>query len=226
MEKASPLIIINLLGYPFEITFSLILQWIIICVITITVIVLTRNLKKIPDRKQAIIEIIVDYINKLVNENMGEKYKGFIPFIGTLVIYLLSMNLMGLFGVKPPTTDYNVALGLSIISFIIIQAYTIKKVGLIHYFIGYAKPVLILLPINIVERIALPISLSLRLFGNMFAATIIMELVYQALRGVGFIAQIGLPIPLHAYFDIFDGTLQMIIFIMLTMINIKVIAEH
>ena len=72
----------------------------------------------------------------------------------------------------------------------------------------------------------LPISLSLRLFGNIFAATMIMELLYGALTGINFVAAIGLPIPFHFYFDIFDGTIQMIIFVMLTMINIKITAEH
>ena len=72
----------------------------------------------------------------------------------------------------------------------------------------------------------LPISLSLRLFGNIFAATMIMELLYEALNGISFIATIGIPIPFHLYFDIFDGTIQMIIFVMLTMINIKITSEH
>lgn len=226
MEETLPLKIIDLFGYPFEITVSLIIQWSIIIIISIISIILTRNMKKIPNKKQSVVELVIDYINKLVVDNMGEECRGFVPFIGTLVIYLLLMNLVGLFGIKPPTTDYNVALGLGLISFIIIQAYTIKKTGLIHYFIGYAKPVGILLPVNIMERIALPISLSLRLFGNMFAATIIMELVYEALGHLSWFAQLGIPIPLHAYFDVFDGTLQMFIFVLLTMVNIKVISEH
>lgn len=72
----------------------------------------------------------------------------------------------------------------------------------------------------------LPISLSLRLFGNMFAATIIMELVYSSLSKITWVAQLGIPIPLHMYFDLFDGTIQMVIFVMLTMINIVIISEH
>lgn len=226
MEEAASLLVINFFGYDFEITISLVLQWIIIIIVTISTIILTRNLKKIPDKKQSVVELIVDNINKFVKENMGEKYMNFVPFIGTLTIYLLLMNMVGLFGIEPPTTDYNVSLGLGIVSFIIIQAYTIKKVGLRHYFIGYAKPIPLLLPINIIERIALPVSLSLRLFGNMFAAGIIMKLVYDSLSNIGWAAQLILPIPLHFYFDIFDGALQMIIFVMLTMVNIKIISEH
>ena len=85
---------------------------------------------------------------------------------------------------------------------------------------------LFMLPLNIIERIMLPVSLSLRLFGNILAASFIVELVYESLDKIAWIAQIGLPIPLHAYFYVFDGTIQMVIFVMLTMINIKVVAEH
>lgn len=205
---------------------SLIVQWIAMAIIIVLSIVLTRDFKEIPEGKQNVVEAFVELIIGLVEENMGKEYLGFVPFIGTLFLFLLFLNLSGLFGITPPTANYSVALGLGLISFIVIQAYTIKKVGVKHYFLGFAQPYVFLLPLNILERISLPISLSLRLFGNMFAATIIMDLLYSALKHIGVVAQFGIPIPLHAYFDVFDGTLQMVIFIMLTMINIKLIAEH
>ena len=84
-----------------------------------------------------------------------------------------------------------------------------------------------MLPLNIIERIMLPVSLSLRLFGNIQAASFIVELVYESLEKVAWIAQVGLPVPLHAYFDVFDGTIQMLVFTMLTVVYIKIIsAEH
>lgn len=83
-----------------------------------------------------------------------------------------------------------------------------------------------MLPLNIMERLMLPVSLSLRLFGNVMAATVLIELAYEALSSISFFAQLGLPIPLHAYFDIFDGVIQMVIFVMLTMLNIRTVAEH
>ena len=217
---------VNIFGYNFEITISLITQWVIVLGLSLLIAFININLKKIPDKKQGIVEIFVEFVEKTVDETMGKKFKKFVPFIGTLGIYLLSMNLVGLFGIKPPTTDYSVTLGMGLITFIVIQGYTIKKAGVIHYFTGYAKPLPVLLPINILERIMLPVSLSLRLFGNMFAATIIMELVYTGLSKITWVAQLGIPIPLHMYFDLFDGTIQMVIFVMLTMINIVIISEH
>lgn len=187
----------------------------------------TRDLKHKPTgKKQVVVEYIYSIIKNVVNDNMGEKYQDIIPFIGTLGIFLLVMNLTGLIGIAPPTENFSVTISLGLVSFFVIHAYTIKQVGLGHYFLGYGKPMLMMLPINILEKIMLPISLSLRLFGNVLAATFLVDLVYESLSKVTWIAQIGLPVPLHAYFDIFDGVIQMVIFVMLTMINIKIILEH
>ncbi|MCY6485622.1 F0F1 ATP synthase subunit A [Clostridium aestuarii] len=217
----------NFLGKYLGITQEIVVQWMIILVTLVGCMLLTRNLKRIPNKRQSVLEIFVETINKLVIDNMGEGYKSFIPYIGSLVIFLLGMNVTGLIGVHPPTKDLNVTLGLAVTSFAVIQAYTIKKHGILGYFKGYITPVGILLPINIMERIMLPVSLSLRLFGNIFAGVMIMELIYGALfktpLGIG---QIGIPIPLHFYFDVFDASIQMLIFVMLTMINIKIISEH
>ncbi|MGL5352348.1 MAG: FoF1 ATP synthase subunit A, partial [Clostridium sp.] len=126
----------------------------------------------------------------------------------------------------PPTKNISVTLALGLMSFVFVQGYAIKDHGIGAYFKGYAKPVAVMLPINILERVMFPISLALRLFGNILAATILLELVYEALGGIAWIAQIGLPIPLHGYFDIFDGVIQVVIFVMLTMINVKIVSEH
>jgi F-type H+-transporting ATPase subunit a len=226
VEEYAPLFEFHLFGHVLEFPVNIVIQWVIIGVITILAIYLTNNLKKVPSKKQSAVEAIVITVNNLVEENMGKEYKSFVPFVGTIMIFMLFMNLTGLFGFEPPTKSYGVALGMGLITFIVIQGYTIKKIGILHYFGGYAKPFSFLTPLNIVERVMLPVSLSLRLFGNMTAAAVIMGLVYGALRHLSWFAQLGIPVPLHAYFDIFDGTIQMIIFTMLTMINIKIISEH
>ena len=114
---------------------------------------------------------------------------------------------------------------LQTISFERLQA-PIKKHGFKKYFKGYAFPAWIVTPINILERIILPVSLALRMFGNVFAATLLVELAYEALEHTSIFLAIGIPVPLHAYFDIFDGFIQTTIFVILTMINIKIITEH
>ena len=211
---------------PIGITGSMIIQWVIMLIVIVSCILLTRDLKKIPDKRQSAVEIFVEFINNLVKETMGENYKSFAPYVGTIVVFLLFMNMTGLFGFEAPTADYSVALGMGITTFCVIQGYTIWKIGLGHYFLAYGKPIVPLTPINILERVMLPISLSLRLFGNMVAAGVMMKLIYIALSGFAPFSQLLIPTLGHAYFDLFDGTVQMVIFTMLTMVNIKIIAEH
>lgn len=214
-------------GLALDIKPEAIIQLIVILLVGVLAWWSTKDLKRTPEgKKQIVVEYIYTSLMNLVDANMGEKYRDVIPFIGTIAAFILPMNLLGLIGIAPTTKNYSVALTLGLISFFAIQGYAIKKVGLGHYFLGYGEPMLFMLPLNIIERIMLPVSLSLRLFGNILAASFIVELVYESLEKVAWIAQIGLPVPLHAYFDVFDGTIQMVIFVMLTMINMKVVAEH
>lgn len=226
METVEPLFYLNLFGYKFDVLPGYLVMWIITAIIALVAIIATRTLEKIPNRRQNIVEMIVEAINNLVKSNMGEQYVAYIPYIGTLAIFILLMNLVGLLGIEPPTKDYNIALGLAIVTFFIVQINAIKKKGIGHYLKGYAHPFVFLLPLNLVERFVLPVSLSLRLFGNMTAAVVVVDLIYSSLSKVAWVAQLGIPVPVHAFFDVFDGGMQMFIFVMLTMVNIKVVEEH
>jgi len=226
MDKIVPLFYIKFFGSSIGIEESIFVQWCVIVIVAILCICLTRNLTIIPNKKQNIIEMIMDFINNLVRDNMGEEYMGFVPYIGTIVIFLSIVNLTGLIGIAPPTVDYSVTLALALITFFVVQWFAIKKIGLGHYFKGYVEPYAFILPINLMERVMLPVSLSFRLFGNMTAGVVIIDLAYKSLGSLNGFAQLLVPIPLHFYFDLFDGIIQMVIFVMLTMINIKVIAEH
>lgn len=227
MELTHPIFSFNIGSLIIDIKPEAIIQLGLILLIGILSWWATRDLKLRPaGKKQVIVEYLYTTIKNVVNSNMGEKYDDVIPFIGTLAVFILSMNLLGLVGLTPVTNNFSVTLALGLISFVVIQGYTIKKIGLGHYFLGYGQPMLMMLPINIIERVMLPVSLALRLFGNILAASFLVELVYEALDKVAWIAQIGLPVPLHAYFDIFDGGIQMVIFVMLTMINMKITVEH
>ncbi|MFL0250488.1 F0F1 ATP synthase subunit A [Clostridium neuense] len=197
-------------------------QWAIMILVILIAWLLTRNLNKVPDKKQSAVEIVVEAINNLVKENMGESYKVFIPFVGTLAIFILLMNFAGLVGATVPTEDISVTAGLAVITFFLIQATAIKRNGLVKYFTAFGKPMPFLLPINILERFTTPLSLCLRLFGNMTAGGVVLGLVYKGMGHFAFVV----PVPLHAFFDVFDGGLQMIVFVMLTMINIKITAEE
>lgn len=216
----------EIFGITIDITSSILIQWCVILVLGIGAFLLTRNLKLKPNKTQSALEKLYQGIRDLQVGIMGEEYESFLPYIGTLMIYLLVLNLTGLLGVIPPTADLSVTVSLAFTSFLVVNLNAIKKHGIVAYGRGFLHPYAFMLPINIMERFVLLISLSLRLFGNMMAAVVLVELVYHALGSIGMLAQFGSPIIVHAYFDLFDGALQMIVFSMLTMINIKVIAEH
>lgn len=227
MELTHPIFSFNIGKLVIDIKPEAIIQLVLVLLIGVLAWWATKDLKRRPTgKKQVVVEYIYTTIQNVVNANMGEQYGDMIPFIGTLAVFIVTMNLLGLVGITPVTNNFSVTLALGLISFVVIQGYTMKKIGIGHYFLGYGQPMLMMLPINVIERVMLPVSLSLRLFGNILAASFLVELVYESLDKIAWIAQIGLPVPLHAYFDIFDGCIQMVIFVMLTMINIKITVEH
>ena len=227
MELTHPIFSFNIGKLVIDIKPEAIIQLVLVLLIGILAWWATKDLKRRPTgKKQVLVEYIYTTIQNVVNANMGEQYGDMIPFIGTLAVFIVTMNLLGLVGITPVTNNFSVTLALGLISFVVIQGYTMKKIGIGHYFLGYGQPMLMMLPINVIERVMLPVSLSLRLFGNILAASFLVELVYESLDKIAWIAQIGLPVPLHAYFDIFDGCIQMVIFVMLTMIIIKITVEH
>lgn len=226
-------IYIKVLGLGINIGYSIVIQWIIMILIILFTFFITANFKELPAKKQILTEYVVESIEKLVKENMGEAFVAFIPFVGTLIIFLTLLNLTGLLGLKPPTTDYSVTLGLGLISFFLIHTTAVLKRGIGDYIIGYFKPYWFMMPLNIIERAIVPVSLSLRLFGNITAGTIVVELIYKGLKNASALMhlnlpllQIIIPIPFHIYFDVFDGIIQSFIFAMLTMIFIKTTSEH
>lgn len=181
------------------------------------------NVDEKPTGFQNVIEIAVEAINDLVETNMGEKNMHFAPYILTLMFFLAIANLLGLIGLKPPTSDYSVTFSLAIITFFTTQIMLFKtRQGLGGYLKSFTEPFVLLTPINVIGELANPVSLSFRLFGNILSGGIIMTLLYGAL---GYFAPIVTPV-LHGYFDVFSGLLQTFIFGMLTMIFISGATEE
>lgn len=189
-------------------------------VIILLAIFLTKNLKKVPNRKQSVIEMIVNLINGLVKENMGEKFMNFVPIIGTMAVFILFLNLTGLVGIEPATKDISVTAGFALVSAFLINATAIKRIGVGGYIKSIFSQGPIMVPMNLLEKVTIPVSLCLRLFINMLVGAIVMSLIYSTP------AKILLPVPLHGFFDMFDGVLQVYVFVLLTMIFTKLGIEH
>ncbi|MBP3273194.1 MAG: F0F1 ATP synthase subunit A [Ruminococcus sp.] len=188
---------------------STVVTWIIMAVVTVICALLTRNLKIVPNRKQMILETAVGWVQNFCRNNMGEGGMRYFPYLGTVLIYIGISNIIGLFGLKPPTKDLSVTIALALMSIILIEGACLRKRKLKGFFKSLASPTPIMLPMNILEIGIRPLSLCMRLFGNVVAAFIIMELLKYVLP-------VGLPVPFSLYFDIFDGFLQAYIFVFLT----------
>jgi F-type H+-transporting ATPase subunit a len=227
LKELIPIFSPEIFGITIDITASIIVEWVVILILGIGAFLLTRNLKlKDPSKTQSALEKVYQSIRDLLVSVMGEEYESFLPYIGTLMIYLLILNFTGLIGIAPPTSDLSVTASFAIVTFLVVNLNAIKKHGILSYGKGLLHPYAFMLPINIMERFVLLVSLSLRLFGNMVASVIILDLIYEQLGHIAMLAQLGTPIFLHGYFDLFDGGIQMLVFSMLTMINIKVTADH
>ncbi len=203
-------------------------SWIIVVVLSILAIIVGKKIKATkPEDKPSgvvnILEILVGTLGGLVDQTMGvgrsrEKLK---PYILTLALFLACANLFGLIGLTPPTSDYNVTLGLTLITFVLTHYSGLKTNKLGGYVKGYFEPIAVMFPLNVIGTFADPVSLSFRLFGNVLAGGIIMSLIYDGLSLISpFIIPFIAP-PLHAYFDAWSGLLQTFIFIMISMVFIS-----
>ena len=194
---------------------SIVVSWIIIAAILVAALLLTRNLKvENPGKGQLLLEAIVTWADNLILNLLGEKGKRYVPYLLTVLLYLAISNLMGLIGFKPPTKDLTVTAGLAIMSIILIEYAGIREKGPKGWAKSFAQPVAIITPLNILEIIIRPLSLCMRLFGNMLGGFVVMELIKQ-------IFPVLLPILPSLYFDIFDGLLQAYVFVFLTSMFIK-----
>ena len=215
----------ELFGQELWITNTHISLLLVVLTLTIFALFANRAIKKadpneVPGTFLNIVECLVETVDNLTRANMGEKHGWkFSNYIGTLFAFLLVANLSGLFGLRPPTADYGVTLGLALITFVLIHynGFKYEKAG--H--VGKLFQPLLLTPINIIGEIATPLSMSLRLFGNILSGTVMMGLLYGLLPKL--LQFFIWPIfgGLHVYFDVFSGAIQSYVFCMLTMVFIS-----
>lgn len=219
MESTFDGILITVFGQTIELQQS-ILNWLILCVIfTIFFIFAGKrfeqaDVRKAPTGILLLTEMITDLCSNIIGDNLKEKTRRYLPFMGTLIMMMAVSNLLGLLGLQPPTSNLSFNVTLALMMFFLIQYNGIKKGGLGARLKELSEPMWLLTPLNVIGELALPISLSMRLFGNILAGSIIMLLVYtmlKALLPIGVLIYIVTPF-LHAYFDIFSGLIQTYIF--------------
>lgn len=172
-----------------------------------------KHATEVPGAFQNVVELIVEMLDRMISGVMGGQAARFRNYIGTIFIFILFSNICGLLGLRPPTADYGVTFALGIITFTLIHFNKFKYQKVSGVLKGLCEPWPIWAPINIISDLAVPVSLSLRLFANILSGTAIMALIYALLSKVAVIW----PAALHVYFDLFSGAIQTYVFCMLTM---------
>ncbi|MCD7756936.1 MAG: F0F1 ATP synthase subunit A [Clostridiales bacterium] len=200
---------------PLDFSEGVVVSWIVIAVLVILSALLTRNLQVDHiSKRQAAVEYVVVWLENLVEGMVGEKGRRYVPYLVTILLYISLANIFGIFGFKPPTKELNVPLCLAIFSIVLVQVASIREKGVKGWLHGFTQPVAIVTPFNILDLVTRPLSLCMRLFGNVLGAFVIMELIEAVVPMV-------LPMVFSLYFDFFDGILQAYVFVFLTSMYIK-----
>ena len=212
---------VNLFGQTVYLTTTHVGLLIISIVLVALAIIVNRKIAKskpedTPGLLVSAFEIAIEMLDNMVKGTMGINARRFRNWISTIFMFVLLCNISGLFGLRPPTADYGITFALGVITFCIIH-YNGIKANRVGHVTSLFKPVL-LSPINIIGEFAVPLSLSLRLFGNVMSGTVMMGLIYGLLPPP---ITTGIPSVLHVYFDLFSGCIQAYVFCMLSMVYIS-----
>ena len=222
IENRNLMLLFEIAGVEIYLTETMLATWIIsiaLILFAVVVRIKVKSFKDIPTGFQNILEIAVESMDNLVKTTVGEGLDFLSGYFFCVFAFILISNYSGLFGLRPPTSDLATTIPLALSTFVLIHVLGASaQKG--EYFKQYLSPHPLFLPMNIIGEFAKPVSLAFRLFGNILGGVIILEFVYtmlpMALRFV-------LPDVIHAYFDLFAGTLQAFVFtvLSLTFIHIK-----
>lgn len=203
----------------FNINKSVVISWFVILFFLLLCIYLTSNLKLHNiSKKQLIAETLVLKLRGLTGSLLGPSGAQYNDFMVTVMLYIGLCNLTGVLGFTPPTMDLNITVGLAVMSIVLVQIAGIRKGGAGGWLKSFAKPNPVIAPMNVLELGIRPLSLCMRLFGNVLGATVIMELIKMAVP-------VFVPAVLSLYFDFFDGLIQAYVFVFLTSLYIKQAVE-
>lgn len=223
--------------FDVSITQTVLSSFLVMVVLLILSWRLGKGLEKRPTRRQVLIEKGVSILYNLVEDTMGKHNSHFTPFIGALFCSSVFGTLISLFGgvFRSSTADLSTTITWALIVSVMVWYHNIKRNGFFGWLKGFAEPVAVMTPMNIMSEIAQPISMSFRHFGNIAGGGVLTTMIYGALaagsslllswipneiiRSIPFL-QVGIPAFLSIYFDLFTGFIQALVFCMLTMVYV------
>ena len=209
---------------PAHLTFT----WLVMGILVVVGALGTRALRPVPGPLQNFVEVVIEAFGGLLEQMIGRQGRQFLPFIGTTGLFILTSNLLGnIPGFQPPTANLNTNVALALSVFVYYNYSGIRKHGLLNYLKHFCGPVWwlapLMFPIEFIGHLARPVSLSIRLFGNMFGEesviTILLSLVWLVMP---YLIWLGIMLPL----SLFTAAVQTFIFIMLSMVYIAGAVEE
>jgi F-type H+-transporting ATPase subunit a len=167
--------IINFFGLELDLWIT-IMTWLVIGIITVIVWLASRKLAWIPGGWQNLLEITVEFIEDSVKDSLGVHGLRYTYFFGSLFLFILVSNMVGLLpGMASPTRDVSVTLALAFLVVVWMQYIGVKENGFFKYMKHFISPSPLFLPLHLMELFTRPLTLALRLFGNIFAGEILVE---------------------------------------------------
>lgn len=203
-------------------------DYIVMCLIVALLLILflglsSRRLTLVPSKRQSLLELVILTFEGLLVDTIGEEGKKYLPLITTVGLFILFSNLIGLVpGFMSPTSKLNVTVGCALVVFVYYHSQGIKTQGLLKYLKHFAGPVPLLaplmIPIEVISHFSRPVSLSIRLFGNIFAEEVLIIIMAS-------IIPFFLPLPFMAI-AIFTAVIQSFVFVLLACIYIAGAVAH
>ncbi len=216
-------VIISLFGI-LDVTGEVVTMWIMLLVVALLSLIVKKNLKERPGKLQNIIETGVEYLDNFFTDILGKKKaRKYFTFLASLFIFIIFSNYSGLIPgvgltdyVKAPTASLSVTAALGVVTFLFLQISGIKHDAK-HYFKHFVAPMFFMLPLTLLDEIIKPVSLALRLYGNIFGEEMVTEELYH-------IFPIGVPVVMMVLSLLFCA-LQAIVFTMLVSIYLDEVTE-
>lgn len=210
--------IFALAGIP--VTNTVLSAWLVMAVIVLLAWAATRNLKSVPSGVQNVVELIIEAWIGVIEQVAGARGRKFVPLVVTAFLFILANNWIGLLPIfgnvtwfRSANSDLNLTAAMAIVVFFTVQAWGIKSMGVGGYLKEFAVPN----PLHIITELSRPLSLSLRLFGNVFAGEVLLETMVRLAPPVLFVF-LGL--------EMFVGVVQALIFAMLTLAFLSIATAH
>jgi F-type H+-transporting ATPase subunit a len=198
---------------PIPIAEPVLVTWGLVAAMVLGAALTARRLKLRPGSGQALLETVLETIHGQLSEAMGVEATRFFPLLATLFVFLAVANLSGMIpGVTPPTAFVETPAGLALIVFFAVHYYGVRSVGWAAYLKSFARPTILMLPLNVIGQITRTFSLMVRLFGNIMSGEFVIGIVLA-------FAGLFVPIPLLAL-EVVVGIVQAYIFTVLAAVFI------